>query len=370
MNNTLKFYGPLWGDLQGNLNTAAWPAAKKAWDEKRYQDSFYGLLDYINPSLRITYGNSTQTVFSVPHGSVNVTMTLNNGVLDVQCPMVDISSALRLPLLRKVAELNFSPLCLAQMKLTGNQVSFYYSANLDTCEPYKTYFVLKEICQTADRYDDEFGEKFKAKNVVEPRVKKLSQQEQDTAWNHANEIIKETFDFIAWCDSQRWFGSSLDFMVIALKRLDLGVQPQGFLKNEIERMIGILVNNQVTLPERSNAGRKFLQQVQSMGKDAFVKNLYQAEVFVPEKWRTNADQVKAAIANAITQAQKYHNEKNYIAACIEAYYCVYDLFYKNNMDRAVNNILIGALTNAAGKSWQETSGILLSGLQTIQVSQF
>src|SRR5690606_36270391 len=106
------------------------------------------------------------------------------------------------------------------------------------------------------------------------------------------------------------------------------------------------------------------------GKEAFLKNLYQSEVFIPEKWRTNGEQVKSNIQNAVNNVQKYHNDKNYIGSVIESLYCIYDLFYKNNMDDAVNNILIGALTNSSGKSWEESSGILMTGLQTISNTDF
>lgn len=370
MNNTPKFYKNLWGDLQGNLNPSTWTLVTEAWREKQYITSFHTLLDYINPAIRTTHGNATQTEFKIPHGSVIISITLKNEVVDIMCPMVDIASATRIPLLRKVAELNFYPLSLAQMRLTSNQLSFHYSTTLDTCEPFKTYYVLKEICQTADRYDDEFCEKFKAKNLVEPKVTYIAPQEIDLAWSQANEIINETLAFITYFDSQRWFGSSLDFLIIALKRIDLCLRVQGFLKNEIERTIGELGNGNLTITERNQIGRKFLVQMQQMGKEAFVKNLYIAEIFIPEKWRTNGEQVKTSIQEALKQTLKFHNDKSYIASCIESLYSIYDLFYKNNMDHAVNEILFDALNKASGKSWEESSGVLLTGLQTIATTQF
>ncbi|HEY8936251.1 MAG TPA: hypothetical protein VIM65_13555 [Cyclobacteriaceae bacterium] len=370
MNTTPKFYRNLWGNLQGNLNTSTWTLVTEAWQNKQYLQSFHTLLDYINPSLRAIHGNSSQTEFKVPHGSVVVNIAIKNDSLEIECPMVDISSATRVPLLRKTAELNFYPLSLAQMRLSSNQLVFHYSSTLDTSEPFKTYYVLKEICQTADRYDDEFKEKFKAKSLVEPRVKYASPDEVEKAWTMTNEIINETMQFVAYFDSQRWFGSSLDFMMIALKRIDLCIQVQGFLKNEVERTIGDLGNGQLSVTDRNQIGKKFLQQIQQSGKESFSRNLYQSEIFIPEKWRTNAEQVKNNIQNALTQTQKYHNEKNYIASCIESLYCIYDLFYKNNMDHAINDILFNALDNAAGKTWAESSGILLGGLQSVSNSSF
>ncbi len=370
MNSTPKFYKNLWGDLQGNLNSATWTLVTEAWKEKQYLTSFHTLLDYINPAIRTTHGNATQTEFKVPHGSVIVSITLKNDIVEIICPMVDISSATRIPLLRKVAELNFYPLSLAQMRLVSNQLSFHYSTTLDTCEPFKTYYVLKEICQTADRYDDEFCVKFKAKHVMEPHVTYVSAQQTELAWSQANEIIGETLTFASYFDSQRWFGTSLDFLIIALKRIDLCLHVQGFLKNEVERTIGELGNGNLNITERNQIGRKFLLQIQQMGKDDFAKNLYISETFIPEKWRINGEQVKNAIQEALKQTQKYHNEKSYIAACIEALYCIYDLFYKNNMDNVVNDLLFNTLEKASGKPWEESSGILLNGLQSIANTQF
>ncbi len=327
MNNTPKFHINLWGNLQGNLNAYLWPNVTKAWDERRYQDSFLGLLDYINPGLRSKYGNSTQTQFTVPHGSVIVDIKINGDKVNITCPLVDITEAMRIPLLRKIAEVNFYPLVLAQIRLNANQLTFNYSTTLDTCEPFKMYYVLKEICSTADRYDDELREKFKAKNLVEPKVVYPSPEVTTKAWEHVNDIINETFEYAAYFDSQRWFGSTLDYLMLALKRIDLCLQTQGYLKIELDRVAGEMANGNVNITERVQTGRKFLQQLQQNGKDAFAKYLYQADTFVPEKASIGGDKVKSMIKAALTKTLEYHTGKNYIGSCIESHYCIYDLFY-------------------------------------------
>jgi hypothetical protein len=365
MNQIPKFYRNLWGDLQGGLDATKWTSVTEAWNQHRHQDSFYFLLDYINTTLRQKHGNAAQTEFNVPHGSVVVNIAIKDQLLEINCGLVDIVAATRIPLLRKVTELNFYPLSLAQMRLTGNQLNFHYKGTLDTCEPYKIYYVLKEICQTADRYDDEFKEKFKAKGLVEPRVKYFTTAQNEMAWNQTSEIISETLAYTNYFDQQRWFGCTLDFLVLALKRIDLCTQLQGFLKTELELTIGTLNNGNVNMTDRIQTGKKFLAQIQQMGKDNFVKNLYEIETFVPHKARTNAAQVRTNIQGALTNAQKYHNEKSYINSVIEAHYSMYDLFYQNNMDHAVNAILMDALARASEKTWMEASGILVQGLQTI-----
>jgi hypothetical protein len=365
MNQTPKFFRNLWGDLQGFLDATRWPSVTQAWDQRRYQDSFFYLLDYINTTLRQKHGNAAQTEFNVPHGSVVVNISIRGEKVEINCPLVNIEGATRVPLLRKATELNFYPLSLAQMKLIGNELVFQYSCTMDTCEPYKLYYVLKEICQTADRYDDEFKEKFKAKGLVEPKVKYFSPSQTEMAWNQTNEIINETNQFITYFDQQRWYGCSLDYLVLAIKRIDLCTQAQGFLKTEMELALVSLGNGNLSMTDKIQSGKKFLQQVQQMGKDNFVKNLYEIETFVPNKARTTGPQVKNIIQTALTNTQKYHNDKNYINSVIEAHYCIYDLFYQNNMDHAANAILMDTLARAAEKPWMDASGILLQGLQTI-----
>ncbi len=370
MTTTPKFYVNLWGNLQGNLNGSLWPNVTKAWDERRYLDSVYSMLDYINPSLRSKYGNSTQTQFTVPHGSVVVDIQIKDDKLNVTCPLVDITESMRIPLLRKIAELNFYPLNLAQIRLSSNQLAFHYSTTLDTCEPYKIYYVLKEICSSADRYDDELREKFKAKNIVAPKVVYPSSEIATKAWDNVNEIIRETFDYQIYFDSQRWFGSSLDFLMLALKRIDLCIQTQGYLKTEMEKVAAEMANGQINVTERVQVGRKFLLQIQATGKEGLAKSLYQVDTFVPTKSTISGAKVKTMIKDATTKTYEYHSGKNYIGSCIESLYCIYDLFYRNNMENTVNIILIGALTNASGKSWADASGILLGGLQAIEATPF
>src|SRR5690349_1966492 len=110
MNTTPKFHRTLWGHLQSNMDVSFWNVSTDAWKQGRYLDSFFALLDYINPSLRKTFGNSAQNEFLIPHGSVIVKISIQGDAIEVNSDFVDITNALRIPLLRKVAELNFYPL--------------------------------------------------------------------------------------------------------------------------------------------------------------------------------------------------------------------------------------------------------------------
>src|SRR5690349_13621629 len=140
MNNAPTFHPTLWGHLQSNMDSSYWAVATDAWKQGRYLDSVFAVLDYINPSLRKTFGNAAQNEFNVPHGSVVVKVSIKGDSIEVDSAFVNIKDALRVPLLRRVAELNFYPLGLSQIKLSGDNLNFHFKCTLDTCEPFKIYY--------------------------------------------------------------------------------------------------------------------------------------------------------------------------------------------------------------------------------------
>jgi len=370
MNTSITYHKNLHGDLSGKLNTPHWPTVMQAWQSGKHLDAFHGLLDYINPDLRKTYGNKEQTSFSVPHGSVVVNINIQNNKVNVTCPFVDITGAMRVPLLRKVAELNFHPMQLSTIRMQDEKLNFHYQSELDTSEPYKTYYALQEICRTADQYDDDFRQKFKTKNILEPKVKHISSKEAEIAWKQVNEIISETIEFANYFDSKRWFGSSYDMLLIAIMRIDLCVQVQGFLKNEMERAIGDMNRKDLNVVDKNQYGRKFLDYVQKMGLESFASNLYEAEVFVPNKAMSSFENVKRSMEPSLKTVSKLLSEQNFIGATLEGLYYTYDLLHRNYVDKTVLSVLDSGLSNAAGKPWKEAAESLHHAMGSIVENKF
>jgi hypothetical protein len=370
MNSTPKFHQSLWGQLHSNMDTAYWSVATDAWKQSRYLDSFFAVLDYINPMLRKTFGNASQNEFVVPHGSIIVKIAIKNDSVEVDSDFVNITGALRVPLLRKVAELNFYPLGLSQIRLNGDNLNFHYNCTLDTCEPFKIYYVLKEICKTADQYDDDFREKFKTKNLVEPKVVTCTEQEVQQAFTVLQDIITDTLNFANYFDSQRWYNQTFDVLNIGLKRIEYAIKPQGFLKNEIERVLGEMGNQNANVMDRNKYARTLLSQFQQLPKEQLAKSLYKSEVFVPEKWNLNLEGVQKNVGAYADNAQKYLNENNHIMAVLECYFAFYNLFYSNYVGKRISDEINAGLAEASGKPWDQASPILVKSLQNVRTGTF
>jgi hypothetical protein len=352
------------------MDSSYWPTATDAWKQGRYLDSFFAVLDYINPALRKTRGNTSQSEFSIPHGSVVVNVSIKNDAVFVHTPFVSTTGSLRVPLLRRVAELNFYPLGLSQIKLEGENLNFHYQCTLDTCEPFKIYYVLKEICKTADQYDDDFREKFKTKNLVEPKVTPCTPQEAEHAWKTLQEIIADTLNFANYFDSQRWYNQTFDMLNIGLKRIDFAVQAQGFLKNEIERVNAEMANQNTNVMDRNKYARTLLGQFQQLSKEKLAESLYKTEVFVPEKWNLNLESTQKNLEPFANNARKYLNEQNYIMAVMECTYSFYNLYYSNYVEKRVSDEINAGFEAASGKSWQEAASALVAAMNNVMSGTF
>lgn len=359
MNTAPKFHRPLWASLQSNMDVSYWPISSEAWKQGRYRDSFFALLDYINPSVRKTFGNAEQNEFHIPHGSIVVKIVIAEDSIEISSDFVNITGALRVPLLRKVAELNFSPLELSQIRMAGDNLYFHHTSTFDTSEPYKMYYVLREICKTADQYDDDFREKFQAKNLAEPKVIQCTQEEADQAWKVTQEIINDTLAFANYFDSQRCYQQTFDILNIGLKRLEYSVRPQGFLKNEIERIQNDMGNPKTSTPDRNNYARTLLAKIMLLGKDELAKSLYKSQVFVAEKHHLRLEGVRHNLNGYAVTAQKYLSEQQHTLAVMECLFAFYSLFYANHVEKNVSDEINSALAFASEKTWVEAAPILV-----------
>lgn len=359
MNTTPKFHPTLWGTMQSCMNIPAWTVSSEAWKEGRYLDSFFALLDYINPSIRKMYGNAEQNKFQIPHGSVIVNISINHDSILITSDFVNISGAQRVPLLRKAAELNFHPLNLAQIRMSGDNLCFTYNSTLDTSEPYKMFFVLREICKTADRYDDDFREKFQSKNLVEPEVVYCTDKEAEQAVAITREIVNDTLAFATYFDSLRAYNQTLDILNIGLKRIDFAVQPKGFLKNEIERVQNDMAKTETSVVDRNNYARALLVKILQMQKEDVVKSLYKTQVFVPDKQNASVDGVRHFLNPYATNAQKYLSDRHDLMAVLECLFGFYTLLYGHYVDKQVSDEITDAMASASQKSWTEAASILV-----------
>lgn len=364
MRYALSFEETLLKSLRSGISMEKWDDAKEAYEENYYKDTVLSIIDYVGRDLRKKYGNNTNNYFKIPHGSIVVEIEITDTELHIKVPFLEIGEKHKIPLLRKIAEVNFYPLNLSQIRLKGNHLNFYYSTPLHLCEPYKIYYVLEEICHNADNLDDELISLFGAKPLHEPKITFYSQDLLDKAWLKFTTLLSEAETYVSYFDEKRMEYFNWDVINITLKRIDYLIAPNGKLRTDIEHQIKCLYAKE-DMQSRIQKGKNFLNTLKSMSKEDFAADMYVAETFIPIKSRSEIESIKRSWEKPFETATKEIQSKQYTAATLTLLIAFYDLFYYNTIEDDINNKIVKVLRNADKKVWEESANLLYTGMENI-----
>lgn len=350
--------------LQSKVDPYFWDVVFDMYNKKQYADSVRNLISYVDPTLAVTSANEDKTFYQIPHGSANLCIKITEDNFEVKAPFLDISEAKTIPLMRKVAELNFSPLNLSHIKLEDDKLQFYYVCPLELCEPQKIYNVLKEICIFTDSYDDEFINKYNAKWILEPKITNYDTKVLEAIWSNTRLFLEEAINAIAYFESKRQSGSVWDVIAITLMKIEYYAGPQGYIRTELERQLTDLSEEEV-LTKKIESGKKFLEKLINYDKNNFLEDIYQSEVFIPYKWRATNETVKSSLKAIYEQAKSEMQINDYVVATLNITYNFYNIFYNNNVSDEYEELISGALIESGNKSWEESSKILFKALEEL-----
>ncbi|WP_130734938.1 hypothetical protein [Flavobacterium sp. J27] len=368
MTNSLSYDKTLMTSLETKIKVEKWKESLDAYKADQYKDSFLTLLDYIDSDIRKQYGNATETSFKIPHGSIIVEIEISETLLKIKAPFLKVGNTHKIPVFRRIAELNFSPLNLAQIRFNNNELDFYYEAPLDLCEPYKIYYVLEEICHKADNYDDEFKASFDVTSLYEPKVTPYNATDLEIIWNKFNGFIAEAYEYFEYFDKERLSFFNWDVINITLKKIDYCMSPQGKLRTDIEREISNL-GSQDNINIRIQKGKQFLQTLQAIPKDELLENFYVAETFIPIKSRSEIEHLKKNLEHTLKIANDEIVKADFIGATFTLLLSFYDMLYYNMVPKEVAQKTQATLEQASKQPWKEASSILFKGMTAIMNEQ-
>jgi hypothetical protein len=343
----------------------AWDSVVELYEKGKYKESLLRLFDYIDKDLVKRTGNADQTEFVVAHGSVVFNIKIVNGQLDVKVPFLRLPEKSAIPILRKAAEINFSPLTLSTIILEGNELTFKYSTPLHLCEPWKMYYVFREICINADNYDDEFIQKFGAIRIHEPKVENFSDARKGEIWNTFQSLLAETKEYVDYYESKRQDGFVWDSLLQLFLNIDYYIAPQGALRTDIEDVVSYMQNGNYSIHEKNEKGKIFFKKLQQISQNDLNSNLYISDIFIPIKYAASIDNVKETFTNQYETAKKEMSNSDYMGASLSIRYVFLYEFYYSYAPADVVEIMTVALEQSSGKPWDEAAKILWPAIQQI-----
>lgn len=359
MENCVSFTKTVATGIKKFSNPKHWDNAKKLFDEGNYLNSFYATLNYIDEELISKFGNEDKTEFTFPQGSAVVKVKLEDKNVNITAPFVKIPETKFLPIFRKCTELNFKVMTLPQIVIQNDYLVFQYSMPLELCEPYKLYDVLRDIAQNADKYDDEFVEKFGAERIMEPMVTNYDNAKMADIVVNCKKIAKEALEHLNYFEGKRRMGNACDALYVGLKRIDYYCEPSGMFYKKIDDALAAMFNRNNDWIGKLKPGKQLLAAIDTMTEEDFKQDVFIGFSVMPLKRNASRNYLEEWIENHLNETISLHNSGDYISSTYYALYTLYSILANFNLEENSKKAIEYSLNKAAKQPWEDASDTLL-----------
>jgi hypothetical protein len=178
-------------------------------------------------------------------------------------------------------------------------------------------------------------------------------------------MIKETFEYVKYFESNRYFGSAWSILASTMRKIDYYAHPQGQLRNELEQAISDMHSNKLNISEIVARAKAYFDKILNSDKKEIIKDLYDIEVFISYKNRSNLKDIQNNFQKSYERIQKSMDNEDFMDASLESLYCFYNLYYHNDLQNDINDIAVDALKRSSGKTWKEGAPVLYQAMNKI-----
>ena len=322
------------------FNPDCWTKSLKLYWDKKYKESFLELLKYTNKKIKNF--QTSENVFRIPHWSIFVDIDFSGSEIKISSDFLDVSSANKVPLFRRIVELNFS-LNLTQIKYSEDKFKFDFSCDLELYDPYKMFDILSEICYFSDKFDEEFCEQFWAKNISEASVKEIPDNKKEIIYKNFKDIISSNMKIIEDLESRRRNNYAWDVISTTYKMIDYTCAPKGSLALRISENVAELYNRDQSLETIIFRWKEFLKDISEMPKEDFFKNLYETEQFIPNKKVATKEQIAEYLRPGYSDAYQDLQSGDFESAYLIFMHILYNSMYYHIMPVWMEKAIVKAI---------------------------
>ena len=359
MKTTLPYFRPILKSTQSKANNDIIDECVELYEAGKPQESLLRLIDFFNPEFREKYCNKSGTKLQIPHGSIVVNIHLGKREVYIYSDFLTVPAEQRLPMLRQVAEMNSSRLMLPRFVLDGDQLRIEYRCSTAQSHPYKIFTVLRNICHVADRYDDEFIDKFGATRSYKPMVEPYSTRDVNYIYKAIQTLCSQSLEAIDKYSRQRFYGNAMQVLATAICQINYVANPQGALMNKINLTISMLSSDDDPILDQLKKGVTALQEIQKLSKKDLARDLYHVNILVSSNMRGTLQTLQKKLADIFKMALERIQFKDYEQVALRLTYAIYRLFYEYDIPDNINAVLTKGLKQACGAPFKEASMILL-----------
>ena len=134
-------------------------------------------------------------------------------------------------------------------------------------------------------------------------------------------------------------------------------QPQGQLLNDMQKAIREMDREDIPLPEITAQGKAVIENLQKMTQEELAEDLYFVETFIPNKRRSNLQNIQENFEDSYKKISGYMESGDYMTACVMMLYKFYEMYYYNNLQEDVNQVVVKALQKSSAQPWDEAGTV-------------
>ncbi len=327
-----------------------WDDAIDSFDEKKYNHTIINILSYMNPDIYDGIDTSKDEYEIVKmQGSAELHIKVTKTTFSVKAPFLKITDkANKIALLRKVAEVNFSPLRLAQIRLHNDELWFEYQTPKELVQPNKIYDILRNVAIYADDYDDMFINDYKAEFIKKPAYKELSDTEKEQVWKQISDIFEDYKNYTELFKEKRWDDFMWDNLAINMLKISNMPYVNGELRSDLIKNISRTFDADLDFNFRVDKGINFMKKLMALSKDEIMSNVYHAEQFISLRWRSSEQAVTDRLKNNLERVQKYEKDESNFNVCYYLQFVFLKLIYDYNLDEVYKIAIYDVLEEVSG----------------------
>lgn len=307
--------------------TKRWTDADNLFKEKKYHESINAFFDYLGDdtakNVNIT-GQGAEFSFEIYQGSKVVRGSGNAGHMQAEVTLAKMPQP-SVPVMRRLLEQNFA-LYYSRYALDGDRLCMRFDSDIETANPNKLYYGLKELATKADKQDDLLVQDFSSLQTTDTEhVDEMSLAEKETKYTFLQQWIQQTTDYCATLDADKFSGGIAYLLLVLVYRIDFLICPEGALLSELEKIPAIyFAKDEKQSTEKNVLMVEAFKKILAKPKDEVFKSLFKSKstfaIVQPQVHKTIADAIAAANNNMI-----WYRDNNYPLMAEQI--CEYGLSY-------------------------------------------
>lgn len=277
---------------------ARWTEAENLFKEKKYIESVNTFFDYLKDEEQenVSFqGTNDRLDFYLFQGSKVVRGRVERGQLLAEVKLAKMPQP-SVPVMRRLLELNFG-LYYSRYALNNNELCMRFDTNIETANPSKLYYGLKELAIKSDKQDDLLVQDFAfLERLDEEHIDQIPEAEKQVKYEALHTWIAETLEKVSQVDADK-FSSGICYVLLGLVyRIDFLIAPEGQLLNELEKISGIYFKkDERPMVEKNRDVMEELRKLQNRSREEVYPYLFRSKytfsIVTPQPHKAMSDTI-------------------------------------------------------------------------------